>query len=459
MHKQIFRGVFPLLSCLLTIYGVAHAQAPSVTPAGGSPLAKTEKASEMLAHARQIYSEQGARPALPEFEKALALFRKEDDRKGEAITTGLIGNCYKKLGEHQKALDYLQRALAMKRELGDRIEEGKTLSHLGLLYWEMSQYPLAIEHFDKAIAIGHGLGDRILEASARNNLGLVYDELGEYRRSLDEYNRALELYRMAQSQLGTNTTIERGISDTIGNIGGKHLLLGEYAEALGYYQQSLAIDERLKLKPSICLDLENIGLCYVGLGRADEAIQTLDRALLIAREAGLKKEEADCQKAKGSARMQLGRYTEALDWYRQARQAYEQVGLNAEPEFKQQLIEALSDLGNIEVRLGDVASAEKDFRRAIEISEAIKHPRGITINLIALGDLEWRRKRLPEAAALYRQALARANEANDRASTASARIQLALTYRDLKRLDEAANEAQQAREIARATQARPLEVG
>jgi hypothetical protein len=55
-------------------------------------------------------------------------------------------------------------------------------------------------------------------------------------------------------------------------------------------------------------------------------------------------------------------------------------------------------LGNLAVRLGDTASAEKDFRRAIEISEAIKHPRGVTINLIALGDLEWRRKRFPEAA-------------------------------------------------------------
>lgn len=426
-----------------------QAQAPSGAASVSSTPAKTEKAGDVLAHARQMYSEEGARAALPEFEKALALFRKEGDRKGEAIMTGLIGNCYKKFGEHQKALDYLQRALTMKRELGDRLEEGKTLSHLGLLYWEMSRYPQAIEHFNKAIAIGHELGDRILEASARNNLGLVYDELGDYRKSLDQYNRALELYQ--------GTDFERGISDTIGNIGGKHLLLGEYAEALRYYQQSLAIDERLKLKPSICLDLENIGLCYVGLGRAEEAIQTLDRALSIAKEAGLKKEEADCQKAKGSALMQLGRYTEALEWYRQARQTYEQVGLNSEPAFKQQLIEALGDLGNLEVRLGDVASAEKDFRRAIEVSEAIKHPRGITINLIALGDLEWRRKRLPEAAALYQQALVRANEANDRASMASAKIQLALTYRDLKRLDDAAKEAQQAREIARATQARPLE--
>jgi CHAT domain-containing protein/Tfp pilus assembly protein PilF len=450
MLKQSPKSCFLFLSGLLVFSGLARAQAPSVTNTAGPALAKTEKASEVLAHARQMYSEEGARAALPGFEKALALFRKEGDRKGEAITMGLIGNCYKKFGDHQKALDYLERALAMKRELGDGVEEGKTLSHLGLLYWEMSQYPQAIEHFSKAIAIGHELGDRILEASARNNLGLVYDELGEYRRSLDEYNRALELYK--------GTDFERGISDVIGNLGGTHLLLGEYAEALRYYQQSLAIDERLKLKPSICVDLENIGLCYVGLGRFEEAIQTLDRALSIAREAGLKKEEADCQKAKGSALMQLGRYTEALDWYRQARQTYEQAGLNADPRFKQQLIEALGDLGNLEVRLGDVASAEKDFRRAIEISEAIKHPRGITVNLIALGDLEWRRKRFPEAAALYQQALARANEANDRASTASARIQLALTYRDLKRLDDAAKEAQQAREIAQATQARPLEV-
>jgi len=449
MLKKNSRKLLVLISGMLILHGLSYAQAPSVTTAGSATLPKTQKASEAMARARQIYSEEGARAALPEFEKALTLFRKEGDRKGEAITIGLIGNCYKRLGDFPKALEHLQRALAMKRELGDRLEEGKTLSHLGLLYWEMSQYSQAIEHFTKAIAIGRELGDRILEASSRNNLGLVYDELGEYRRSLDEYNRALELYK--------GTDFERGISDTIGNIGGKHLLLGEYAQALNYYQQSLAIDERLNLKPNITVDLENIALCYVGLGRAQEAIQTLDRALLLAKAAGLKKEEADCQKAKGSALMQLGRYTEALDWYRQAQKTY-QLGAGAEPAFKQQLIEALGDLGNLEVRLGDLASAEKDFRRAIEISEAIKHPRGVTINLIALGDLEWRRKRFSEAVALYRQALARANEVNDRASAAGALIQLALTHRDMKQLAAAAEEAKQARETALATQARPLEV-
>ncbi len=446
MLKKLVPAFVLLLAGHLLLVAVANAQttALSSSPTGVQPSAATQKASEVLAHARQLYSEQGARVALPEFEKALALFRQGKDERAEAVTLGLIGNCYKKFGDHAKALEYLKQALAMKQKLGDRIEEGKTLSHLGLLHWEMGQYPQAIEFFNEAIALGNQLGDRVLEASAHNNLGLVQDELGEYRGSLDEYRQALELYK--------GTGFERGISDAIGNLGGTNLLLGEYKEALSHYQQALEIDERLKLKAETSLDLGNIALCYLGLGRIGEAIQYFDRALQLAREASLKKEEALWQKGKASAFVQLGKYTEALSQYRRALQTYERAELN------QPLIEALNDLGALEVRLGDSASAEKDFRRALDLSRTIGHARGLTVNLISLGNLEWRRKRFNEAAALYKDALARAIEMKDRASTATARIQLAFTYRDLKQLDLAAQEAKQAREIAEAIEARPLEL-
>jgi CHAT domain-containing protein/Tfp pilus assembly protein PilF len=444
--KKLVPASVVLLAGHLLLGGMANAQtrAASTSPTSVPASAATQEASHVLAHARQLYLEEGARVALPEFEKALALFRQQKDERAEAVTLGLIGNCYKKLGDHARALEYLQQALAMKRKLGDRVEEGKTLSHLGLLHWEMGQYPQAIEYFNKAIALGSQLGDRVLEASAHNNLGLVHDELGEYRRSLDEYNHALELYK--------GTDFERGISDAIGNLGGTNLLLGEYKDALRYYQQALAIDERLRLKAETSLDLGNIALCYLGLGRVAEAMQHFDRALKLAREASLKKEEALWQKGKGSALVQIGKYTEALDQYRQALQTYEQA------ELKQPLIEALGDLGALEVRLGDGASAEKDFRRALDLSRTIGHARGITVILISLGNLEWRRKRFNEAATLYRDALARASEMQDRASTATARIQLAFTYRDLKQLEQAAQEAKQAREIAHAIEARPLEL-
>jgi len=440
-----FAALAALLASQLLFAGMANAQTPAANtlPTSIPAAVTTQNSSDVLAHARQLYSEEGARVALPEFEKALALFRQQKNAKGEAITLGLIGNCYKKFGDHAKALDYLQRALKMKRALGDRAEEGKTLSHLGLLYWEGGQYSEAIEQFTKAIAIGSQLNDRTLEGSSRNNLGLVYDELGDYRRSLEEYNHALDLYR------GTN--FERGISDTIGNIGGTSLLLGDFGKALGYYQQALAIDERAKLKPGISLDLQNIGLCYVGLGRLKESLETFDRSIIMANESGLKKEEADSHKGKASALVQLGKYTAALKEYMEVLRVYEQGGL------KQSQVEGLGDLGNLELQLGDVPSAEKDFRRALELSRAINHPRGVTVNLIALGDLEWRRKRFKEATAQYREALARADESKDRGQAASAHIQLALTLRETGELETAASEARQALEIARSTQARLLE--
>ncbi|MEO7970289.1 MAG: CHAT domain-containing protein [bacterium] len=440
MHSS--KLILCLVLALLPL--AANAQAPNiaVNPNANSTT-KVQKAAEVLSSARKLYAEEGPKVAFPEFEKALTLFRNEKDRLGEAITIGLIGNCYKKFGDFPKALEFLQRALAMKRELGNRGEVGKTLSHLGLLYWEMGQYPPAIEQFNQAIALGAQLNDHVLEASAHNNLGLVYDELGEYRKSIAEYTRALELYR--------DTGFERGVSDATGNIGGKHLLLGEYSEALRYYQQALAIDERANLKPGMSLDLQNIALCFVGMGRLPEALDTFDRSIKLAAEAGLKKEAADSQKGKASALVQLGKYADALAQYRAVLEVYEGAGLN------QQLIEGLGDLGNLELRLGDGASAEREFRRALDLSRSINHPRGVTTNLIALGDLEWRRKRYEAAATFYRDALGRATAAGDQGSAAAAGIQLALAERSVGHLDIAAREAKNAADIGRATQARLVE--
>ena len=405
------------------------------------------KAADVLEVAKRIYSEDGPSKALPEYERALSLFQKEGDRKGEAITIGLMGNAYKKLGQPTKALEFLQRALAMKREIGDRLEEGKTLNHLGLFYWNTSDFPKAIEYYSQATVVAKELGNKTLEATIHNNTGLVYDEIGD-PRSIDEYKHAIELYGSEPSA---------GLTDAVGNLGGWHLLHGNYGEALTYYERVLAIDEQLKSKISITLDLQNIGLCLVGLGRSQEAISQLDRSISLAHEGGFVKEEADSRKAKASALLQLGRYTEALQQYNLAIQVYQQAGLNGEAEFKQTLIEALGDLGNLEIRLGDVASAEKDFRRAIDLAEEIKHPRGVTINLISLGDVQFRQKRFSEAAALYNQALSRAKSAEDKGNAALAQIQLSNDYRNLKRLDEAEVQARQAIQTAKATQAKTLE--
>jgi len=116
-------------------------------------------ADELLAHAKSVYSSAGSSAALPEYEKALAAYQALQNRHGEAITLGLIGNCYKHLGDRTRALDFLERALKIKQGLGDRLEEGRTISNIGLVYWEAGDYPKAIDDFNRAIAIAREVHD------------------------------------------------------------------------------------------------------------------------------------------------------------------------------------------------------------------------------------------------------------------------------------------------------------
>ncbi len=408
-----------------------------------APAQTAASADDLLDKARKTYSEQGAQAALPQFESALAAFRTAGDARGEAITLGLIGNCYKKLGDYDRARQMLEQALAMKQKLGDRPEEGRTLSHLGLLFWEMGDYPRASEHLLRSIELARQIGDLRLEGSSANNLGLVYDEQGEYRRSREQYQRALELHR--------STAFERGESDTLGNLGGVHLLLGRFREALEYYRQALAISERTGLKPSMVQDLGNIGFCYLGMGRLAEAQASFERALQLAREAGMKKEEAELHKGRGSGLLQLGKFNAALEDYARALKVYESAGL------KREKVEGLSDRGAALLMLGDLVSAERDFSEAAELARSIGNERGVASNLLALGDLEARRSRHERAAALYRDVLRRSRAAGNQDSTTASLLRLAATMRELDDPQQANASAMEALEIARAHSTAPAE--
>jgi CHAT domain-containing protein/tetratricopeptide (TPR) repeat protein len=405
--------------------------------------AQPEQADKLLAHGKQVISEQGARAALPDIEQALKFYEQAKNRAGEAMALGYLGYAYREMGDYPKAIQYLQQSLGRKRRLGDRKEQGKTLVNLGLTYWDQGNYRQAIAHSTEALGIARSIGDRQIEGAALNNLGLCYDEVGEFRRSLDFYQQALAIHR--------STGFTRGEADALGNLGGRYLLLGRYREALPYYQEALAIDERENLKPSMCQDLGNLGLCFAGLGRLPESLASFDRAMALARETGQRKEESDWHKGKGRTLLRSGKYDAALSEYRLSTQVYEQAGLQRE------LVEALQDLGELHVLLGDSSSAENEFQRALEISRKIGHPRGANNSLVALAGIEWRRKRYPQAASLYQEALSRARQSGDQEQAGNSLTQLALTDRDLGRTGEAIRLGLEALDIARRTGAKALE--
>lgn len=400
-------------------------------------------ADQLLAHAKSVYSSSGPSPALPEYQKALAAYRSEHNRHGEAVTLGLIGNCYKHLGDRGQALDFLGRALTMKRALGDRLEEGKTLSNIGLVYWEAGDYPRAIAHFDRAITIAREVHNPQLEAIALNNLSLVYDEEGDYARSLEQYQRALALHRAAG--------YPEGESDALGNIGGVYLLLGHFREATDYYRQALALDERLGRKPAESQDLGNLAICQAALGELELSVRTFDRAQALAIAAGLKKEQADWHKGKAGTLLRLGKFDAALREYRSALAVYRRAGL------KRELVEALNEDGYVHLMLGDRRSAEQSFQHAIQVSKQISFPRGVLINTLAFADVAWRSGDLVQAVVWAKDAVERARKLNDSVEIASGLLILSSAWRDQGKTARSLLQAREALAVAQQSGAKLLE--
>ena len=388
---------------------------------------------DLLAKARATYEQSGAKLALPEFETALQAYRAASDRRGEAITLGLIGNCYKHLGDPRRAMELLQSALVIKRELHDEVEQAKTLSNIGLLYWEQGQYNEAIGSYQAGLQLV-GEKDARIAGSIHNNLGLVYKERGEYEAALEHYQRALSLHRANH--------FARGESDTLGNIGGLHADLGHYREALQEYQESTDVAEREGLKPSVMQNLGNMGLIYTALGRVPDALSAFDRASALAAEEGLKREEGDWHKGKGSALALMGKYDAALEEFRLAERIYVQASA------KRQEAEISSDRGELYLVIGDLSSATQQFSKALQFATQIGYAEGIQSASLELAELEQRRGRFTRAQAYIHRALERSNAEHDDASASGAQLQLAALERAQKRFIEANRAAQNALQLA-----------
>jgi CHAT domain-containing protein/tetratricopeptide (TPR) repeat protein len=405
--------------------------------------AQQESMDQRLQEAEQIYRQSGAESAMPVFEQLLPVFRDEGDTRGVALATGYIGECHWQLGNFDQARDYLDQALVLKLELGDRLQQGKTLNVIGLLEWDLGNFDQAIERFGEASAIGKELGNRKLEGATLNNLSMVYDELGNYETSLKQYQQVLEIY--------SDANFPRGEGDTLGNIGGVHLLLGHYSKAVEYYKRALLISEQLESKPAMCQDHGNLGLAYTGLGRIEMALQHFDQALVLAEQAGMKQEQGLWLRGKANAQIKAGRYDLGLETHRAAVEIFSEIG--AQPL----LLEALHDLGQLHLELGDPTSAGQYFNRALELARSMEFSRGVTLNLVALGDLQFFHQRFEAAAAFYLQASQRSEQSGEKGIQAEALLRLAQVHRKQETYQQARLETLEALDIATQTGARTTE--
>ena len=106
---------------------------------------------------------------------ALALFREDGYRTGEATTLTDLGSVACRQGRYQEAGRYQELALSLFREIGDRAGEAEALNGLGDVLLATGRPGPAQAYYAAALALAGQIGDRHEQARAQAGLGPAHD--------------------------------------------------------------------------------------------------------------------------------------------------------------------------------------------------------------------------------------------------------------------------------------------
>lgn len=318
--------------------------------------------------------------SIKDFESALKLI---DSAKGQlgldgkaikSVVLFSIGTAYSQLGETQKAIKILESSLPIYQEV--KIDdEFPTLTYKLLAdnYKKINQHQKAVENYIQAIAEYRNLLSKQNTPETVNQtkyeLAVVLNSstesllmVGRKKTSLESSNEAAEIFAELSKPL------ER--IDAINRSGRASLELGNTQEAINYFSQAfkLITSEAVqkfpaeKTKPSEAIALNNLGNANNLIGNKAKANEYFQKALKICDEFNIIDPKPLILTNLGIYQMGMGNYSEAIEIFKNAERLSEKQG-----DLRTQSI-ALNNIGACLIELGNYEKAGAYWDKAIDIS-------------------------------------------------------------------------------------------
>jgi len=133
----------------------------------------------------QIKSDQ--KTAMNFYRQALHIYEINHFEAGEVHIWLNIGNVYRRMGDAEKAVDYIQKALTYYRETSNQNGIAETLRTLALAYNRMEKYDLALKCLTEAIDIA------LLEKYT-DGIQYLYESIAQTYDNLKDYKNARDYY-------------------------------------------------------------------------------------------------------------------------------------------------------------------------------------------------------------------------------------------------------------------------
>jgi CHAT domain-containing protein/Tfp pilus assembly protein PilF len=224
-------------------------------------------------------------------------------------------------------------------------------------------------------------------------------KLSELNLALNQLKQSAEIYE--------NIGLEHEVAKAVHEVGLVYYYKGQYDKAQIFYQQSLALKEKLKDTVGIALSLNDIGRLYFVQGKSFQALETHTRSLAIKEKDRDKPGIASSLNNIGMVYDQLGDFMMALDYYKQSLKIIEEL------DNQRGIAIVSNNIGIIQHYLENYEEAIQSYEQSLKIKEVLNDKDGIATTWSNLGITYEKLEDYEKAFHYYQKSLALRTEIED----------------------------------------------
>jgi len=177
--------------------------------------------------------------AVTQYQRALDLYRRAEDRSGIGYTTRSLGLLSFLSGDLNQSMNYLEEALkAYKFELGT----ASVLEIRGRVHIVRGEYAAALTDLESALNLYTKIGNPNEAARVVALIGQAYDRQGQSSRARDYYEQALKTFVTQHDRVNQSAVYYA--------LGKMEMKVRDYDSASEHLRQSIEVTEGIRLRPS-----------------------------------------------------------------------------------------------------------------------------------------------------------------------------------------------------------------
>jgi tetratricopeptide (TPR) repeat protein len=243
------------------------------------------------------------------------------------------------------------------------------------------------------------------------------------------------------------------LASSINNLGYKAELNGDIVRAIGYYEKSLYIAEKIKDKPGTAIAFHNLGALFKNRGEIDKSLRYFGKSMKIAEETGDKKNQAYILHNMGAIFYEQGNIQKALDYYMKSLKLHQSV--NERPG------EAicLTSIAYVYMILDEMDIAQSNFSKSLQVCEEIGDLEGAATNLDNMGVILMRKKEWKNALVYHEKGMQLRQKNEDKNGLAISHHNISFVYEGMKNYRKALDHLFKSLELYKYLDSEPGMVG